>query len=273
MRPANCTRQAGGQRTSGMQRSSARLLCSRLTKSRRRARLGFGVRKVQTDGLKGEFAGFGKTALGRSPCEMAGARVGASRAVDGGQPQGGDPAVLLAHQLRTANRGFCLLRRRCRLRGYTTRCSQSNRPSCSVRRDVAMAWHELDGLPQVPDRTGTECATEDGHGATARCDTGRRPAPRVLYLEAMMGTRVSRAVSGDAPVTDRQRDRQRHRQRQGLDMLLRKLAWRKRAINKAASRDGGRPLQEWPLLLSITLARYTAATVLSATGHKTWRGT
>ena len=57
----------------------------------------------------------------------------------------------------------------------------------------------------------------------------------------------------------------------GIDMLLRKLAGYKRAINEAAGRDGGRPLQEWQQLLSTALARYTAATVLSATGHKALR--
>ena len=58
---------------------------------------------------------------------------------------------------------------------------------------------------------------------------------------------------------------------QGLD--IRKLAWYKRAINKAAGRNGGRPLQEWQQLLSIVLARNTAATVLPTTGHKALRGT
>ena len=58
---------------------------------------------------------------------------------------------------------------------------------------------------------------------------------------------------------------------QDLDALLLKLAWYKRAISKAAGRDGGRPLQEWQQ--SIALARYTAETVLSATGHKALRGT
>ena len=58
----------------------------------------------------------------------------------------------------------------------------------------------------------------------------------------------------------------------GLDALLQKLAGYKRAITKAAGRDGGRPLQEWRKLLSLALARCTAATVLSATGHKALRG-
>ena len=58
----------------------------------------------------------------------------------------------------------------------------------------------------------------------------------------------------------------------GLDALLRRLAGYKRAINEAAGRDGGRSLQEWRKLLSLALARYTAATILSATGHKALRG-
>ena len=58
----------------------------------------------------------------------------------------------------------------------------------------------------------------------------------------------------------------------GLDALLRRLAGYKRAITKAAGRDGGRPLQEWRKLLSVALARDTAATILSATGHKALRG-
>ena len=47
----------------------------------------------------------------------------------------------------------------------------------------------------------------------------------------------------------------------GLDSLLRKLAGCKRANSKAAK------------LLSVSLARCTAATILSATGHKACRGT
>ena len=58
----------------------------------------------------------------------------------------------------------------------------------------------------------------------------------------------------------------------GLDALLRGLAGYKRAITKAAGRDGGRRLQEWRKLLSLALARYTTATILSATGHKALRG-
>ena len=59
----------------------------------------------------------------------------------------------------------------------------------------------------------------------------------------------------------------------GLDALPGKLAGYKRAITKAAGRDGGRPLQNGEKLLSVALARYTAATILSATGHKALRGT
>ena len=58
----------------------------------------------------------------------------------------------------------------------------------------------------------------------------------------------------------------------GLDAFLRRLAVYKRAITKAAGRDGGRSLQEWRKVLSLALARYTAATILSATGHKALRG-
>ena len=58
----------------------------------------------------------------------------------------------------------------------------------------------------------------------------------------------------------------------GLDALLGRLAGYKRAITKAAGRDGGRSPQEWRKLLSLALARYTAATILSATGHKALRG-
>ena len=57
-----------------------------------------------------------------------------------------------------------------------------------------------------------------------------------------------------------------------LDTLLRKLTGYKRAIGKAQGRDCGRPIQEWRKLLSIALARYAAATILSATGHKAMRG-
>ena len=57
-----------------------------------------------------------------------------------------------------------------------------------------------------------------------------------------------------------------------LDALLRKLAGFQRAIGKALGRDCGRPLQDWRLLLSLALARYIAATILSATGHEALRG-
>ena len=56
-----------------------------------------------------------------------------------------------------------------------------------------------------------------------------------------------------------------------LDTLLRQLAGYKRAITKAAGKDSGRPLQEWRKLLSVALARYTAATLLSAAGHQALR--
>ena len=52
----------------------------------------------------------------------------------------------------------------------------------------------------------------------------------------------------------------------GLDALLRRLAGYKRAISKAAGRDGGRSLQEWRKLQSVALARYTAAT--NPLGHR-----
>ena len=54
----------------------------------------------------------------------------------------------------------------------------------------------------------------------------------------------------------------------GLDPLLCKLAGYKRAVSKAGGRDGARPLQEWREHLSVALAKYIAATALSATGHK-----
>ena len=41
---------------------------------------------------------------------------------------------------------------------------------------------------------------------------------------------------------------------------------------KAAGTDGGRSPQEWRKLLSLAEARYTAATILSATGHKALTG-
>ena len=51
-----------------------------------------------------------------------------------------------------------------------------------------------------------------------------------------------------------------------------RVAGYKRAITKAAGRDGGRSLQEWRKLLSLARVRYTAATILSSTGHKALRG-
>ena len=58
----------------------------------------------------------------------------------------------------------------------------------------------------------------------------------------------------------------------GVDTLLRRLAGNKRAISKALGRDCGQPRQDWRKLLSLALARYIAATILSATGHKALRG-
>ena len=58
----------------------------------------------------------------------------------------------------------------------------------------------------------------------------------------------------------------------GLDALLRKLAGYKRASTKAAGKDSGRPRQGWRKLLSVALARYTAATILSAAEHQALRG-
>ena len=58
----------------------------------------------------------------------------------------------------------------------------------------------------------------------------------------------------------------------GMDAFLRRLAGYKRAITKAAGRDGGRSLQEWRKLLSVALARHTATTILSATSHEALRG-
>ena len=40
-------------------------------------------------------------------------------------------------------------------------------------------WHVLDGHAQVTDRTGTECAMEDGHGVTTRCNARCGPALHV----------------------------------------------------------------------------------------------
>ena len=57
-----------------------------------------------------------------------------------------------------------------------------------------------------------------------------------------------------------------------LDTLRRQLAGYERAITKATGKDSGRPLREWRLLLSVALARYTAATILSAAGQQALRG-
>ena len=50
-----------------------------------------------------------------------------------------------------------------------------------------------------------------------------------------------------------------------LDDLLRRLAGYKRAIQTAAGRDAGRPLQAWRLAFSLALARFTAASIRAAT--------
>ena len=43
--------------------------------------------------------------------------------------------------------------------------------------------HVRDGRAQITNRTGTECAVEDGHGVTARCNAGCRPALHVCSAE------------------------------------------------------------------------------------------
>ena len=50
-----------------------------------------------------------------------------------------------------------------------------------------------------------------------------------------------------------------------LDALLRRLSGYRRALQVAAGRDPGRPLQSWRLAFSLALARFTAASVFSAT--------
>ena len=45
-------------------------------------------------------------------------------------------------------------------------------------------WHVLDGHAQITDRTGTECAMEGGHGVTARCNAGCRPALHVCFAKS-----------------------------------------------------------------------------------------
>ena len=42
-------------------------------------------------------------------------------------------------RLLSYNRGFCWLRKRCRLQSYTVKCFQNSRPSCSVWEDLALA--------------------------------------------------------------------------------------------------------------------------------------
>ena len=73
----------------------------------------------------------------------------------------------------SCNRGFCRLRKRCRLRSYTVKCFQNSRPSCSVwgGPGTGTCW---DGHAQIADGTGANCAMEDGPrryglGATPRC--------------------------------------------------------------------------------------------------------
>ena len=56
-----------------------------------------------------------------------------------------------------------------------------------------------------------------------------------------------------------------------LEALLRRLASCNMATRSAAGNDVGGPLQEWRKMLSVALARFTAATILSATGNKTLR--
>ena len=91
-------------------------------------------------------------------------------------------------RLRSCNRGFCPLRRRCRLRNWAVKCLQHNRPTCLVRADLALA------------RAGRPCTNHRqkwhrnaqwkiGHGVSARCNARCRPAlTRVLCGKAMMGT-------------------------------------------------------------------------------------
>ena len=83
------------------------------------------------------------------------------------------------------NRGFCRLRKRCRLRSYTVKCFLNSRPSCSVREDLALA------------RAGRPCAKEDGHGVTAWCSAGCWPALHVRS-EERQGWGHLRAFSCDA---------------------------------------------------------------------------
>ena len=49
-----------------------------------------------------------------------------------------------------------------------------------------------------------------------------------------------------------------------LDDLLRRLSGYRRALQAAAGRDAGRPLQSWRLAYSLALARYTASAIVSA---------
>ena len=101
------------------------------------------------------------------------------QAADGVPPK----SLVGTWRLQSYNGGFCQLRRRCMLRSYTAICFQSNRPSCSVREDLALAragqnWHRM--------RNG---------GWQRRCDSARHQmqarAPGVLCGKEMMGTCAS----------------------------------------------------------------------------------
>ena len=98
------------------------------------------------------------------------------------------------------NRGFCLRRRRCRLRSCTAKCPGTRGHHAKCGR--TWHWHVLDGHAQVTDRTGTGCAMEDGHDATARCNAGCRPPLHVCSAERQRWGHV-RASSGDAPFPTR----------------------------------------------------------------------
>ena len=89
-------------------------------------------------------------------------------------------------RLMSCSRGFCRLRKRCRLRSYTVKCSQNSRPSCSVRGYLALA------------RAGRPCTSHSQNWHRMRnggwCSVPRRTqvhAPRVLCGRAMMGTCAS----------------------------------------------------------------------------------
>ena len=142
-------------------------------------------------------------------------------------------------------------------------------------------WHSRGQVLGPPGRTRTTC-TEMPYrrrpSEAARCGlphlsqcllrSGAQIATRVAAAQAEQAkTNKYGKVKGGVGVTGISLQLN-GRSDPGLDVLLRKLAEYKRPIIKTVGRDGGRPLQEWQKLLSIALARYTAATVLSATGHK-----